>query len=105
MVVSNLQICLSSPLPSFIVALFCAAAIFNRLVLHSHPLSSDRSESRERLKNVSKGLSVLHTFPADGVSNCVKHHSSEEPRPVKVVFETQDCKLNGIAVMLVFCRS
>lgn len=26
----------SSPLPSFIVALFLAAAIFNRLVLHSH---------------------------------------------------------------------
>lgn len=37
MIVSNRQICLSSPLPSFIVALFCAAAIFNRLVLHSHP--------------------------------------------------------------------
>ena len=37
MVASNLQFCLSSPLPSFIVALFCAAAIFNRLVLHSHP--------------------------------------------------------------------
>lgn len=33
--------CLSSLLPSFIVALFWAAAIFNRLVLHSPSLCSE----------------------------------------------------------------
>lgn len=37
LVVSNRQFLLVFLLPSFIVALFGAAAIFNRLVLHSHP--------------------------------------------------------------------
>lgn len=36
-VAQNLHFSSSSPPLSFIVALFCAAAIFNRLVLHSHP--------------------------------------------------------------------
>lgn len=35
--VSNVQFFPWCPLPSVIVALFCAAAIFNRLVLYSHP--------------------------------------------------------------------
>lgn len=70
----------SSPPLSFIVALFCAAAIFNRLVLHSHPCRPPAPESGERFKTPTWECFIGISHFKKTVLNNIKHICSEYPR-------------------------